>query len=64
MEAGGPDPGHGTIVVHLVDVAGDADGADDLAVLVEDELRAALVEQRPIRELLEIGMKYGFSRYF
>ena len=48
-EAAGMDAVDGAEVVDLVDVAGDADGADDLARGIADELPAGLQEQRPVR---------------
>src|ERR1041384_741354 len=42
LEAGGADAGDGAEIVDLVGVAGGGDGADHLAVLVADQLPAAL----------------------
>src|SRR5262249_20444647 len=53
QEAAGADAIHGAEVVDFVDVAGDAEGADDLARLVADELAAAFKEQRAVGELGE-----------
>ncbi len=53
LEAGGTDAGDGAQVVDLVGVAGGADRADHLAVLVADQLAAALQEHRPVRQLQE-----------
>src|SRR5262249_23000399 len=50
-EAAGMDAVDGAEVVDLVDVAGDAERADDLARSVADELAASLEEQRTVGEL-------------
>ena len=52
-QAHGMDAGDGADVVHLVGVAGNADGAHHLAVLVADELAAAFEKQRIIGEVID-----------
>src|SRR5580700_2321911 len=49
-QAHGMDAGDGADVVHLVGIAGDADGAHYLARLIADELAAAFEKQRIIRQ--------------
>src|SRR5262245_5788202 len=49
-EPAGMDAVEGAEVVHLVDVAGDAERAHDLASAVADELAAGFQEQRPVGE--------------
>ncbi len=63
-EAAGMDAVDGAEVVDLVDVAGDAERADDLARGVADELAAGFEEQRPVGELGQRCMKAGFSFAF
>src|SRR5262249_1670927 len=50
-EAADMDAVDGAEIVDLVDVAGDAERADDLARSVADELAASLEEQRTVGEL-------------
>ena len=52
-EAAGMDAVDGAEVVDLVDVAGDAERAHDLACGVADELAAGFEEQRPVGKLGE-----------
>src|SRR5580704_3486138 len=52
-QAHGMDAGNGADVVHLVGIAGDADGAHHLARLVADELAAAFEEQRIIGKIFD-----------
>src|SRR5580693_8563003 len=52
-QAHGMDAGDGADVVHLVGVAGDADGAHHLARLITNELAAAFEEQRVIGEVVD-----------
>ena len=47
-ETAGMDAVDGAQIVDLVDVAGDAERADDLAIRIADKLAAAFEEQRPI----------------
>ncbi len=60
----GMDAGDGADIVHLVGVAGDADGAHHLAGLVADQLAAAFEKQRIIGEFSIDCMNSGFSFAF
>ena len=48
MEAGAAYAAEGAFIVHLVAVAGNADGADHLAMLIKDKLGATFKEDRPV----------------
>src|SRR5439155_2660691 len=54
-EAAGADAVDGAEIVDLVDVAGDAERADDLAARVADELAAGFEKQRPVGQLAQRG---------
>jgi len=54
METGAANAGEGAFIVHFVAVAGYADGADHLAMLVQDKLGAAFQEDRPVRKFFQV----------
>ena len=54
LEAAGVDAGDRGRIVGLVDVAGDADGADHFAFTVAYQLAAAFQEHRAVGELDEV----------